>query len=85
MSYSVSHQDREKEEESTQGNSLYLRSFAHDTGDHSGPTESKETSELSLKWTQRDKVSRNHILAFFSSILFVNLVVFGGFLYLLLL
>ncbi|XP_054902441.1 protein phosphatase 1 regulatory subunit 12A-like [Poeciliopsis prolifica] len=56
MSYSLSHQDREKEEESTQGNRLCLRrGFADDTGDQTGLTESKETSEFTLKWTQIDK------------------------------
>ncbi|XP_032434876.1 protein phosphatase 1 regulatory subunit 12B isoform X2 [Xiphophorus hellerii] len=56
MSYSLSHQDREKEEESTQGNRLCLRrGFADDTGDQTGLTESKETSEFTLKWTQTDK------------------------------
>uniref|UniRef100_A0A096LRB9 Protein phosphatase 1, regulatory subunit 12B n=1 Tax=Poecilia formosa TaxID=48698 RepID=A0A096LRB9_POEFO len=44
MSYSLSHQDREKEEESTQGNRLCLRrGFADDTGDQAGLPESKET------------------------------------------
>ncbi|XP_043996316.1 protein phosphatase 1 regulatory subunit 12B-like [Gambusia affinis] len=56
MSYSLSHQDREKEEESTQGNRLCLRrGFADDTGDQISLTESKETSEFTLKWTQIDK------------------------------
>ncbi|XP_014843392.1 PREDICTED: protein phosphatase 1 regulatory subunit 12B-like isoform X2 [Poecilia mexicana] len=56
MSYSLSHQDREKEEESTQGNRLCLRrGFADDTGDQAGLPESKETSAFTLKWTQVDK------------------------------
>ncbi|KAM4570578.1 protein phosphatase 1 regulatory subunit 12B isoform 1-T1 [Fundulus diaphanus] len=56
LSYSLSHQDREKEEESTQGNRLCLRrGFADVTGDQSGPTESKDTSDFTLKWSQIDK------------------------------
>ncbi|MEQ2244950.1 hypothetical protein ILYODFUR_022518 [Ilyodon furcidens] len=58
MSYSLSHQDREKEEESTLSHRpapCLRRGFADETGDQSGLTESKETSEFTLNWSQMDK------------------------------
>ncbi|XP_047222689.1 protein phosphatase 1 regulatory subunit 12B-like [Girardinichthys multiradiatus] len=64
MSYSLSHQDREKEEESTLGHRpapCLRRGFADETGDQSSLTESKETSEFTLNWSQMDKVTRNRI------------------------
>jgi len=67
--YSLSHQDGEKEERNfLDDRSCLSRSFADDRGDKAGLTESTETTEISLKWSKMDEVTRrdffkNHIWA----------------------